>query len=461
MSGVVGRRVRGPMPVSVISVPILAACGLVLLSVESAGLWNPAVLLLAGCAVLGTRVSFDIEGTLFWDGSFLPIICTAALLGPLPTVTVTVASELAVWQRERYRLQVLPVNLVGTVVPNLTAAVALSLLNGAVSDGAFYVMLTAVVCVSVVMNGVIITTLAGVLYDAPILARLRRHRGIAAPIAVNVVLAVGAIAVYRAEGIAATAFVIGGVYVFAFVANRLASERDQRARISQLAESRGRLVAQILEAEDRERRALAEAIHDDLIQVLVAARQDTAESAEDAVGLTRVGHHLDHAIQQARQLVRATHPSVLERVGLDAAIRAFAEEASTRGGFPVKVALDPIPSGHFDRIVFSAVRELLGNAAKHSRAEQVAVRLTCDGDTVRLTVSDDGVGYAPHDRADLLVRGHIGLESLRERVEAVGGIMGMSSDGRGTEAVVSLPLHREEADVVAPSVAELASVRED
>lgn len=457
-----GRRFHGTAPVLTICVPILALCGSALLFAPSDKLGTPLTVLLALCAVVGTRVSFDIEGTLFWDGSFLPIVCAATLLGPLPTVAITVLSELAVWQAERYRMRVLPLNLVGTIVPNLMAASVIASVSGGLADAPFYALLAAVVCASIALNAALITVLAGVLYDAPIIERFRRHRGIAAPVAVNVVLAMGAVTVYRAEGLAATAFVIAGVFVFAFVANRLRADREQRLQITELARSRGRLVAQLLEAEDRERRALADAIHDSLVQTLLAARQDLAEGTEDGpFDRNRLQDQLDEAIRQARQVIRATHPSILDRVGLEAGVRAIADDASTRGGFDVALNLGRDIAGVHDRILFSAVRELLVNAVKHSRATSVEVSIHRRDDDVWLIARDDGVGFHLADPMSLVERGHIGLQSLVERVEAVGGAVTFEDGLPGARIVVVLPALRPDPSPREQWPAALARVGQD
>lgn len=449
------RRFRGPSAMLAACTPVLVAVGYVLSVVEPAGAVTPLAALLAICAVVGTRVSFDVEGTLFWDGSFLPLICTVALLGPWPAVGITLLSELAAWQRERYRAQVLPLNVVGTVVPNLLGALALQAVAAPESPWPFYLAFVATACCCVVLNAALVTTLAGILYDAPILDRLRRHQGIVAPIAVNVVLAVGAIAAYQSAGLAATGFVIGGVFVFAFVANRLATEREHRRRIAELAESRGRLVAQILEAEDRERRALAESLHDHLIQVLLAAKQDVAERPPDGTS-DRVLAQLQSAIDDARRLIRGTHPSVLDQVGLEAAVGAIAEQAEMRG-VQVEVSIAKEATGHNDRLVFSAARELLTNAIKHSKAGRVSLSLQAEGDDLVLTVRDDGVGFEPTEAETMLSDGHIGLTSIRERVEALRGRLSIVPLMPGTSISVRIPHSQQQES----SLRELASVGQD
>jgi two-component system NarL family sensor kinase len=265
----------------------------------------------------------------------------------------------------------------------------------------------------------------------------------------------GAVAVYRSEGVGATAFVIAGVLVFAFVASRLRTERSNRDEIASLAASRGRLVAQILEAEDRERRIVAQAIHDELIQTLLAVRQDMADEGEASPDARE---QISDAIRQARRIIRGVHPTVLDQVGLDAAVRAIAEQAAIRGGLVVGVTVNANTVGLHDRLVFAAIRELLSNVQKHARATKVAIRVRQVANKIRLTVVDDGVGVSDEEPLPKLLDGHIGLSSLAERAEALGGTLTVRRIERGTEVELMVPVPGLSHDLDVRS--QLASVSE-
>jgi hypothetical protein len=146
----------------------------------------------------------------------------------------------------------------------------------------------------------------------------------------------------------------------------------RRAReIASLATSRGRLVAQALDAEDRARRRLAEALHDDALQNLLAARQLLDAGDAESAALAREG--LDEGVAQIRRAVFDLHPYLLEQAGLRAALQAVAERAGRRAGFSATVEVDPRAEGLRDALLFSVARELLANAAKHSAARDVQV----------------------------------------------------------------------------------------
>ncbi len=210
--------------------------------------------------------------------------------------------------------------------------------------------------------------------------------------------------------------------------------------IETLATSRGRLVAQALDAEDRARRRLAEALHDEALQNLLAARQLLDAGDADSTALAREG--LDEGVAQIRQAVFDLHPYLLEQAGLRAALQAVADRAGRRADFDVTVEVDAAAEGERDQLLFSVARELIANAAKHSGATAVEVRVRVSGDGLELTVADDGRGIAPRTVSAAQAEGHIGLASCTERAEAVGGDLhvGAPPDGRGTVARLRVPL---------------------
>jgi two-component system NarL family sensor kinase len=155
-------------------------------------------------------------------------------------------------------------------------------------------------------------------------------------------------------------------------------------------------------------------------------------------------------------------------VGLPGALETIAVEAGARGKFAVDVDGGALPTRTHDRLVFSAARELLANAAQHSAADRVQMRFLSDETRVVLEVSDNGRGFDPDLRLTAIQRGHIGLQSIAERVEAVGGSLTISSSpAGGTTARISLPVTLEATnprpELLDPDsgAAELSRVGED
>ena len=210
--------------------------------------------------------------------------------------------------------------------------------------------------------------------------------------------------------------------------------------VTALSTSRGRLVAQALDAEDRARRRLAEALHDEALQNLLAARQLLDAGDEGSAALAREG--LDEGVAQIRQAVFDLHPYLLEQAGLRAALQAVAERAARRAGFRVVVEVEPEAEDRRDQLVFSVARELIANAAKHSGASVLRIDVRVAGGDLVLSVADDGRGTDPDAVRAAQAGGHIGLASCMERAEAVGGRLVVSAgpDDRGTVAEMHVPV---------------------
>jgi PAS domain S-box-containing protein len=232
-----------------------------------------------------------------------------------------------------------------------------------------------------------------------------------------------------------------------FLATAIESARHE-TEIAALATLRGRLVAENLEAEERVRQRISEQLHDGALQDLLAARQDLVEAAtvdaSDAMRAEMLGYAregVERAVKLLREAVHALHPVVLQHGGLEAAMQAAADQAARQGGFRAAVTVDPAATGLRDELVMSLARELLNNAAKHAQAQTVRVHVGRDDGMVKLEVADDGVGLDPDAVASAPLNGHIGLASLAQRVEAVGGTFALGGgDGGGTTVVARLPI---------------------
>ena len=172
----------------------------------------------------------------------------------------------------------------------------------------------------------------------------------------------------------------------------------QSRAIADLAQARGELVSQLMLAEERTRQRIAQVLHDDALQLLLAAHQDLLEAAPGREGVTRAQHALEGTIDRLREAVAALHPVTHQQGDLQTAIGAIVRESATRGGFRYTVRVEPDAAGIEDELVLSACRELVANVAKHAKASRCAVSVDRDADMVRLEVADDGVGIRPAGR---------------------------------------------------------------
>jgi two-component system NarL family sensor kinase len=217
------------------------------------------------------------------------------------------------------------------------------------------------------------------------------------------------------------------VYVGLLTAiSMILSERQRR--FSRLARRQTALVADSLQAEARERRRIAEALHDGVLQTLLAIRQDLDQAATGgAFDAVYAQEAAADAISELRATVSVLHPQVIEHSGLAAAIEAVAEQQAARARFEVSVAVAPEAIGFHDQLLLALAREALTNVAKHSGATEASVTLGVNGGDIVLEVCDDGRGFEWEREQDAVGAGHIGLASSSARVAAIGGAMEVGS----------------------------------
>ena len=230
----------------------------------------------------------------------------------------------------------------------------------------------------------------------------------------------------------------------------MSSPAELRAEIEQLRAEldaanaeladRRQFVTQVMDAEDRARRRIAQLIHDDALQSLLAANQELIEAAPGRAGVTRAHEVVSASIADLREALLALHPVTLERGGLEQAVGAVARQAERQGGFKVELGLDPAASGRSDELVLAVIRELLANVVHHADASWVTVRLTPSDAGVVLEVADDGRGMDASRPREALASGHIGLASVVQRVEANAGQFEIDSRPEaGTRVRATMP----------------------
>ncbi len=219
------------------------------------------------------------------------------------------------------------------------------------------------------------------------------------------------------------------------------AELQHRARQLQ------KLTLELSEAEDRERRQLAEILHDDLQQVLAAAKFHLSllnsrakhDPAQQAV-IAQVDQMLMDAVRKSRSLSHELSPAVLHHGDLGEALTWLAEQVRTKHGLRVRVeTFAPVDteSEALKMFLYKAGQELLFNVVKHARTEEARIRVRRLGRYLCLSVSDRGRGFDP--RA-LRETAGFGLLSIRERIELLGGRMKIrSGKGQGSTFRIVVP----------------------
>ncbi len=181
--------------------------------------------------------------------------------------------------------------------------------------------------------------------------------------------------------------------------------RAENAALREELDTCRQLVAQVLDAEDSARRRIAQLIHDDALQNLLAANQELMEAAPGRVQVKRAHEVVEGTIARLREAMMALHPVTLEQGGFETALGAVARQAARQGGFNVELDIDPQALDIADTLLLAIARELLTNAARHAKAEEVTVILRKGDGTLELEVIDDGRGMATRSARTGAVRG--------------------------------------------------------
>lgn len=207
------------------------------------------------------------------------------------------------------------------------------------------------------------------------------------------------------------------------------------------------LVKRLVAAENEERRRIARELHDETGQSLTALlvglrtieeQADTLDVRESARRLRAVAAS---TIDEVGRLARGLHPSVLDDIGVSAAIRCYAQDYARTLASTLDVTVDvpdiePLPP-LVETTLYRILQEALTNVARHARAHEVRIALWRHGAAVTLSVRDDGVGFDP--AASRTGRRGLGLHGMRERVALLDGVLDIASTpGQGTTVSVTV-----------------------
>jgi two-component system sensor histidine kinase UhpB len=208
----------------------------------------------------------------------------------------------------------------------------------------------------------------------------------------------------------------------------------------------------LVDAQEAARRQLAHDLHDQVGTLLTALginlnvlRSELSSRAAKKVGarLTDSAKLLDEAQDRIRGVMTDLYPAVLDDYGLEAALHWYAGQFSNRVGLEIDVhspALSPRLSTEIETGLFRITQEALTNVAKHARARHVTIALDKLDGTIRLTIADDGIGFNPAERREPVQQRGLGLVSMRERAESLGGNLRIeAAPDKGTQVIVEVP----------------------
>ncbi|HEU5346855.1 MAG TPA: sensor histidine kinase [Ktedonobacterales bacterium] len=262
---------------------------------------------------------------------------------------------------------------------------------------------------------------------------------------------------------------MGAVFYLALTSVRLRQQTDQLQRtITELNATRLRetqlksYAALITRAQEDERRRLARELHDDTAQALIALSRgldalsdrhiNPINSPEDRHFLDQLIELTQRTLDSVRRACQDLRPSVLDDLGLSAALESLASSMTERGmpcAFRLYGASRPYPP-EVEVAVYRIAQEALSNALRHSQPEQAQIELRYLADSLRLIVSDDGKGFdvfatlsatpGGFSRSTASDGSGLGLMGMRERAALIGATLDIqSAPGAGTRITLDAP----------------------
>ena len=219
----------------------------------------------------------------------------------------------------------------------------------------------------------------------------------------------------------------------------------QRKQIEETQNNLRRLSHRLVQAQELERTSLSRELHDEVGQMMTALGMElrNLETLRDSnpaafeKRMEEIKRLNADAMRAIRDLAMGLRPSMLDDLGLEAALEWQGREFSRHTGVPaivqVNSALDELSESQ-RTCIYRVVQEALTNCARHANARNVRVSVCNEKSGIVVVVRDDGVGFSPS------LRGGLGLLGIQERVEALDGKLHISSSvGKGTTVKVEIP----------------------
>jgi signal transduction histidine kinase len=274
------------------------------------------------------------------------------------------------------------------------------------------------------------------------------RRGVALILFAIAVLVVPAVIINDGPAMGAELAFYESVFAIAAIATALMVGRLRTAESASRLRARG-VSRRTIQAESEVRRRVAESIHDGPVQELIgldmvlSAARRASESGNGARAreLIEEAHGVaERNIQVLRDEIVDLGPYAFEELSFDTAVENCMPTWKRRYGFEVLVAIERVklpPEVAGD--LFRITQEAVNNAGRHAKAKAVSISLrTVDGD-IELRVTDDGQGFGSDDPLATSEPGHLGLASIRERAELLGGRLAIHTSSLGTRVLVRAP----------------------
>jgi len=232
----------------------------------------------------------------------------------------------------------------------------------------------------------------------------------------------------------------------------ITSRKQAERALQQSRQELRALAGRLINAQEEERKRISRELHDDLSQKLAMLAFDTssllqappASVDEIKEPLRNLQVRVVQLSQDVRRISHQLHPSILEDLGLTAALGELCEEFSAREGIEAQFEQEAMPKAlpaDVASCLYRVAQEALHNVSKHARANRVRLKIRGSPEGIHLSIHDTGVGF---DSASASSRDALGIVSMKERVQLVRGEFSIHSQlGQGTALKIFVPLSRE------------------
>ena len=198
----------------------------------------------------------------------------------------------------------------------------------------------------------------------------------------------------------------------------------------------------VIQGEEKERRRLAQDLHDGIGGMLAAAKLKVAAVATQQAEMGEASTLLDDTYEEVRRIAHNMMPKVLVEMGLVPAVQQYAQQLSDSSSLTISVeVLQSMPglTSHQELSLFRIIQELLNNIVKHAEAHEASVQFSFFEDEISIMVEDDGEGFDP-----VQAKGGMGMKNLEDRIAILGGEWEIDSRvGKGTNISIHIPVIRE------------------
>jgi len=235
--------------------------------------------------------------------------------------------------------------------------------------------------------------------------------------------------------------IIGAIETLEDITERKAAEDNLRYYLQE-----------ITRAQEEERKRIARELHDDTVQVLGSLsrqldnfiRKKHGLAPNEVLFLKDLQAQLGHAVQGVHNFSQALRLSLLDDLGLIPALRSLAKDLQESQGVATDLKVlggQRRFSPEVELLLFRIVQEALSNIRRHAQATEAQVMMEFAEDRVKVTISDNGLGFELPERVDDLPRsGKLGLAGMQERVRLLGGTLEVTSTlGKGTTLIIEAP----------------------